>query len=330
MITRFGDLITCEERVRDLIDFLERLAPTDCTLLLIGESGTGKEVVCNAVHDHSRRRNGPLVAVSCAAIPETLFESELFGHTKGAFTGAIRDYAGKLEQANGGTLFLDEIGEMPLAVQVKLLRVIETRKFERVGSGKPVSLNARLICATHRDLELEIKERRFRLDLYHRINEFRVDLPPLRERPGDLHLLAALFLEQFSRELEKSVRYISLAALGVLQQLTYEGNIRQLRNVLKQAVFNCQDDTIWVEHLPIALRVVNGASDHDPPRIKISEAGGEAVASGEILPLDEVERLHILRAMRKFGGNKSQVAQALKIQRCTLYNKLRKYGLQGD
>lgn len=317
----FEEIITCNAEFASALRLVADLATTDSALLLTGETGTGKEVLARQIHKRSSRGMARLVPVHCAAIPEQLFESELFGHVKGAFTGATETKEGRFAAARGGTLFLDEIGEIPPYAQVKLLRVLDQRRFEPVGSTEHVPLDARIVCATNKDLETEIRAGRFRLDLYHRLCEFVITLPPLRDRLEDLPFLISAFIDEFSLEFGKNVHGISVAALGVLQRHSWPGNIRELRNIIRQAVFRCHGK-IWVEDLPVA---VNGGD----AEVAKSLSDGRFRSDADVPTLDELERRHIAEVLRYCRGNKSRTAKLLGIQRKTLYNKLEIYGFEG-
>ncbi len=315
MIGRFGTLVSCEPRMLEIFAMMEKVAPTDASVLVLGESGTGKELMAKAVHAASRRRDGPIVIVNCAAIPENLIESELFGHVKGAFTGAGASRMGKFEAASGGTIFLDEIGDMSLATQAKILRVLEDRHIEAVGENRRREVDVRVIAATNKDLFGEVSANRFRQDLYYRLNDFGVTLPPLRERHMDLHLIIDQMMEEYNKEFGKSVSGLSVSALGVLQNYHWPGNIRELRNVIRRAIILCEGDQIWIEHLPVLLQ------SKDPSALLPDE--GEA-----LVPLRDVERRYIERVLRHTGGNKSQAARILQIDRSTLYEKIRLFRLE--
>ncbi len=310
----FDEVVGSSPAMQELYDLLGRLADSEATLLITGESGTGKEVVARALHHRSRRKNGPFVAVNCAAVPEALLESELFGHVKGAFTDAKTARQGLVAQANGGTLLLDEIGDMPLALQPKMLRALEERRLRPVGGEQEISFDARIITASHRDLETLVEEAKFREDLYYRINVVHVELPPLRARGGDVLQLAQVFLERFAVQSNKEVKGISSAAAERLLSYAWPGNVRELRNTMERAVALTRYETIAVEDLPEKIRNYRGshvivASD-DP---------------SELVPLEEVERRYILRVMEAVSGNKTLASQVLGLDRKTLYRKLERY-----
>ena len=299
-------------RIHALFDFIERAAPLDSGVLLIGESGTGKELVARAIHYSGPRAKGAFEAVNCAALTETLLESELFGHTRGAFTGAHEDHAGRFELAHHGTLFLDEIAEMPLSSQSKLLRVLETGEFRRVGDVRDRTSSARVIAATNQDLRGLVEAKRFREDLFYRINVLTCELPPLREHIEDLELLCDHFLDHFGSKCGKPRIQLADDALEVLRAHAWPGNIRELRNVLERLVVLLSKDTVEASDLPLELHVP-------------AAAGGEPPDTAS---LQDVEREHILRVLRHVDGNKKQAAEILGIDRSTLYAKIKAYKLK--
>lgn len=298
--------------IHEIFDTLKMVAPTDATVLILGESGTGKELIADAIHRNSPRASGPLVKVNCAALPETLLESELFGHEKGSFTGAVSRREGRFKLADGGTLFLDEIAEMSLVLQAKLLRVIQNGSFERVGGTETIVVDVRLIVATNRDLEMEVREGRFREDLYYRLNVIPVLLPPLRERRGDIPLLAEHFLGSISRRNRKEVRGFTPQAMDLLIRNRWKGNIRELENVIERAVIMARGEMIQPEDLPAHVR---------------ADQGEEAVGVTAGRPLSELEREAILRTLDLTGGNRTEAAKLLGISRRTLQYKLKEYGI---
>ncbi len=300
-----------------------RVAPSETTVLITGESGTGKEVVAHLLHQGSPRASKPLVAINCAALPEHLLESELFGHEKGAFTGAIATKIGRLEQAAGGTLFLDEIAEMSPLVQAKLLRVLQEREFQRLGGTRTLRADVRVIAATNRDLGQAIARQQFREDLYYRLNVFGIHVPALRERRQDVLLLADCFLEDLGRTMGRPAAGISRDAREWLLAYPWPGNVRELRNAIERAILLCDGGLITREHLPAAVgrheaarpAAGNGSLDPDAP----FPAGG--------VDLEEIERSFIERALRDARGNKSKAARLLGLTRAQLYSRLEKYSL---
>lgn len=323
------------QRVREFID---KVARSDATVLLSGESGTGKELVARAIHSRSARANRPFVAVNCGAIPENLIESELFGHVKGAFTGAVQSRPGLFRSADGGTIFLDEIGELPLALQVKLLRVLQERTFHPVGSDAAVTVDVRIIAATNRSLEAEVAAGRFREDLFYRLNVLTLSLPPLRERRQDIPLLVRRFLRQFSDLHGKNVQRVSVATAKRLQEYHYPGNIRELENIVEHAVALCEGETVHEEHLPeYMLRPQDGDAPGSAPTAAVMPLAASARdASGGRLELvggnlDEslaaYEKSIILRALAEAGGVKKKAADLLGINYRSFRHRLYKYGL---
>ncbi|HYO71823.1 MAG TPA: sigma-54 dependent transcriptional regulator [Archangium sp.] len=308
---RLGGLLGSSPPMRKVYDLLTRVAGSDATVLINGESGTGKELVARALHEKSRRAPGPFVAVNCAAMPEALLESELFGHAKGAFTDAKAARSGLFVQAHGGTLFLDEVGEMPLGLQPKLLRALQERVMRPVGGDREVAFDVRLVAATNRDLEGMVEENRFREDLYYRLNVVQMELPPLRSRGGDILLLAQHFIEHFAARADKRVAGLNEAVAERLMSYSWPGNVRELRNCIERAVAVTGAERLTVEDLP--------------EKIRAYRASHVVVASGdpsELTTLEEVERRYILRVMEEVKGNKSLAAQILGLDRKTLYRKL--------
>jgi two-component system NtrC family response regulator len=293
------------------LDMARKVAATDSTVLLRGESGTGKDLFARTIHALSRRAGGPYVKVNCGALPEALLESELFGHEKGAFTGAVRQKAGRFEDAAGGTLLLDEIAELPVALQVKLLQVIEEKTFLRVGGNTPITVDVRILAATNRPLEDMVKERTFREDLFFRLNVFPITLPPLRERPGDASRLAAHFLRRHGATAEK----LSPEAVRALEGYAFPGNIRELENTLERALILAGSDPIEPAHLTFAR------PDQRMPHSWVPEIPEEG------LSLEALERELILKALERATGNKSRAARLLGLTRRTLYSRMEKHGL---
>jgi DNA-binding NtrC family response regulator len=291
---------------------IARVARSNATVLIRGESGTGKELIARTIHERSSRPKGAFVAVNCAAIPEALLESELFGHEKGAFTGAIARRVGRFERGSGGTVFLDEIGDMSLPLQAKILRVLQEREIERVGGGAPIPVDVRLIAATHRDLEQDVAAGRFREDLYYRLAVITVKLPPLRERGDDLRLLAEHYVARSAREYRRPVRVISREALATLRAYHWPGNVRQLRNVIECAVLQADGEVLLNSHLP---------------REALREKVPAALEDSALLTLSELERRHIKRVLAESGGQMNVAADILGIHRNTLRRKLTEYGI---
>ena len=317
----FEGVIGSSPQMLALIDRMKRIAPTDATVLIQGETGTGKELVAQAIHQNSPRKPKPFVALNCAALSENILESELFGHVKGAFTDASSDRVGKFEYANGGTLFLDEVGDMPMATQIKLLRVLESGEITRVGSNTPVRVNVRILSATNRNLEEAIEAGGFRSDLYHRLKVVTVAIPPLRERAGDIPLLIEHFVKQFAKRHGKSIKGMSLAARVKLGSYPWPGNVRQLRNVVESMVVVDCDETLDVDDLPLELAPDAPAFAAGP----VEMASGLQALVGR--PLEEVERIFITETLKLTGGNREQAAALLGIGERTLYRKIKEYQL---
>ena len=303
---------------------VERAAATDAIVLLEGKSGTGKELFARTLHAFSRRAAGPFVAINCAAIPENLLESELFGHEKGAFTGAVARKLGKFEVAHGGTLFLDEIGDLPVALQPKILRAVETLSFERIGGTKSLQVDVRLVAATNQDLRLQVATGAFREDLFFRLSVFPIQIPPLRERSADVPLLARFFIEQFCAELEKPPLTLSPAAEDRLMSYSWPGNVRELQNCIERAVILCDESELRPQHLDV------GSGQVPVPRVDpwdtIDLSGSLADASRRVLA--EVEQRKILQALRKAGSNTGRAADALQISHRALMVKMQEYGIE--
>ena len=303
--------------MQDLLTDIRTVAPTEATVLITGESGTGKELVARALHTLSERKSAPFVVVNCAALAETLLESELFGHEKGAFTGADRRREGRFVQANGGTIFLDEIGEMPLALQAKLLRVLQQGEVQRVGSDAPITVKVRVLAATNRRLEEEVAAQRFRQDLFFRLNVISLEVPPLRARTEDIPFLAAHFLERFCERNKKKLKGFSPKALDCLLRYSWPGNVRELENAVERAVIMAREEFVAPTDLPAALM-------HGENR----QCQNEGELSLQGMTLDEVERVAIEKMLKVTGDNKSETARRLGITRATLHSKLKKYALE--
>jgi two-component system response regulator HydG len=314
--SRFPGLIGESAAMLKVYDLIDRISDSTATVLLNGESGTGKEEIARAIHQSSSRREGPFIAINCAAMPESLLESELFGHAKGAFTDARQARTGLFAQANGGTLLLDEIGDMPLGLQPKLLRVLQDQVVRPIGASVETRLDVRFIAATNRDLESAIEEKRFREDLYFRINVVHISLPPLRTRPGDVLPLANHFLRQFASRLHREVEGFTPSAAEKMLAYSWPGNVRELRNAVERAVTTTRFNQVGEEDLPEKVR------NYKPSHVLVA-----ADDPSELVTLEEVERRYILRALEAVGGNKTAAARVLGIERKTLYRKLEKMGL---
>ena len=313
-VQRLGGMLSASPRMHAVFELVRCVAPTDAHVLITGENGTGKELVANAIHALSPRANGPFIKVNCAAIPEELIESELFGHRRGAFTGAVMHHVGLFEAAQGGTLLLDEIGEMPSHLQAKLLRVLQDRQARPLGGSDTIDLNFRLICATNCDLRAASADGHFRQDLYFRVNTVGIAVPPLRERRDDVVLLATHFLEAFAAKYGKPPLTMDAAARDALLAHPWRGNVRELEHAIERAVIVARGTRLKLEHLPDSIQ-------HQ----RRSTSG---VAIPPMLPLAELERLAILRTLEHTRGNKRAAAAILGVYRPTLYSKLRKYGIR--
>lgn len=313
----FSDIIGSSPAMKKVADMARIVAPTEATVLITGESGTGKELFARAIHANSERKNGPLVTVNCAALTETLLESELFGHEKGTFTGADRKREGRFMQANNGTIFLDEVGEIPLAMQAKILRTIQEREIQRLGSDEILHVDVRIIAATNRSLDDEVKEGRFREDLFYRLNVMNLHIPPLRERTDDIPILARHFLLKYIQKNRKELKGFSPTAMDVLTKSPWPGNVRELENVIERAVILSMSPFISDKDLPSSLRE-QYANDHGI----ISSDSGLGGKS-----LEEIERIAIRDTLTHTQGNKSEAAKLLNITRTTLHSKMKKYNL---
>ena len=313
-----GDLIGASPAMQRVFELIDQVSATDATVLLTGESGTGKEVVAREIHNRSKRAGGPFIAVNCAAVPEQLLESELFGHAKGAFTDAKQNRQGLFQQANGGTLFLDEIGEVALAVQPKLLRALQERKVRPVGGETEVPIDVRLVAATNRDLEEMVEDKRFREDLYYRIHVIHIPLPPLRARGGDVLSLAQHFVKHQAAVLDKKV--VGLASAAAERMMTYDwpGNVRELGNAIERAAALARFEEIQVEDLP------------DKIRAQSRRPGLSGTELPELLTLEEVERRHVMRVLEACNRNRTDAAKVLGLDRKTLYRKLLRWGFHDE
>ncbi len=322
----FDNIVGNSKAMQNVFSLVEKVADTDSTVLITGESGTGKELIAHAIHYASDRKDGPFIPVNCAAIPEELLESELFGHEKGAFTHAIKTRIGRFELANKGTIFLDEIGEMSPALQVKLLRVLQERKFERVGGVKTISVDIRVVAATNQDLEAAVKEGRFREDLFYRLNVIPIHVPPLRERRNDIPLLAKHFLKKYCSGKKKCVEGITDEALEILSKYDWPGNVRELENIIERMVILTNGSMITKEDLPFQIVEKAGetASIITMPS-DILELPEDGLSLSQAV--SELEKRLILKALERTGGVKNRAAKLLKMNRTTLIEKMKKLGL---
>jgi two-component system NtrC family response regulator len=314
---RFDQIVGTSGKMQEVLSLVARVSQTQATVLIRGESGTGKELIARAIHYNSKRRDGPFIKVNLAALPDTLLESELFGHEKGAFTGAMERRIGRFEAADRGSIFLDEIGDLSLNLQVKLLRVLQEREFERLGSNRPIRVDIRVLAATNQDLEAAVQAKRFREDLYYRLNVLPIFLPPLRERREDIPLLIEHLLEKFCRSTEKEVRSVSREAMDALMKYDYPGNVRELENILERAVILARHDTILLEDLPLYLQQSTGKELLSP------------ATADSPLPevLANIEKQLIQRALERHAGVQVRAAEELGISERVLRYKMHKYGL---
>lgn len=319
----FEGVIGTGSQMRKIIDTLKLVAPTDSTVLITGENGTGKELVARALHQNSVRKSKPFVPINISAIPESILENELFGHEQGAFTGAAAKRIGKFEFANGGTLFLDEVGEMPMDTQIKLLRVLEDRNITRLGANEEIRVNVRLVAATNADLKASVEEKKFRIDLYHRLNVVTIHLPPLRERPGDVPLLLDHFCKQFCEQNEHPVEGFSRPARQALMAHQWPGNIRELRNVVERMVVLDIDGLLDVDDLPDEIAAL--AHSGEEADITMTASGSDSLIGRS---LNDVEKFYIQRALELTDGKREEAASLLGIGERTLYRKLKEYGLK--
>ncbi len=304
----------------NVFHMIKQIAPYSTNVLITGETGTGKEMVAHAIHNLSPRKNKPFVVINCAGLVESLLESELFGHVKGAFTGAVRDKAGLFEVANEGTIFLDEIGELPLSLQAKLLRVLEYREIQRIGDTKTKKVNVRIIAATNVDLKAMVEEERYRKDLFFRLNSFCINIPPLRERKEDIPILCQHFISQLNRELKKGIKGVSQEVLDLFMQVPWEGNVRELRNVIERSYIMAKEDFITPDDIPSEYK--EGMNPEPPIALE-----KETILEDTPTTLAELEKRYIARVLKLTSGNRSKAAKILGVSRRSLYRKLKRYGL---
>ena len=307
----FGNIIGKNPRMQKIYNLIESVSNTNSTILILGETGTGKDLVAKAIHYNSQRRDKAFIKVSCAALPESLLESELFGYKKGAFTGAMRDKPGRFKLADGGTIFLDEVGEIPISIQVKLLGVLEEQEFEPLGGTKPTKVDVRIIAATNRDLKEAIAEGKFREDLFYRLNVVPIYLPPLRERRDDIPLLVEHLIKKFNKEKDRKILSVSKKAMGLLMDSDWTGNVRQLENAIEYGFIHCEGKTILPQHLPEEI---------------IKKAGEEKLVVGK-KPFEEMEKRLVLNVLKKKNYDRERAAHALHISRTTLWRKMKKYNI---
>lgn len=321
-IDRYG-IIGSSDRMIEIFDTVKRVAPTTTTILITGETGTGKELIARAIHRNSPRKNNPFIKINCAAIPENLMESELFGYEKGAFTGAATKKQGRFELAHKGTLFLDEVGELPKDMQVKLLRVIQEQEFERVGGLQTIKVDVRLITATNRNLLQDVKDGRFREDLYYRLNVIPAHLPSLRERKEDIPVLTDFFIEKFNKKLDRSVKCIDEKVMNLFIQYKWPGNIRELENLIERMILMARDDTITFADLPSELKTAMESDASDPPGI-LQKPFKDFMKTH----MEDIEKQMIIGVLEECGNNVTRAAQQLGLSRKGLQLKMMKYKLR--
>ncbi len=313
-VSPLDGVIATSTQMMNVCKMVERVAPADVTTLVLGESGTGKELIARALHQLSERAKQRFVAINCAAIPENLLESELFGYEKGAFTGAVKQTIGKIEHANQGTLFLDEIGDLPQSLQAKLLRFLQERTVERLGGRAEIPVDVRVVCATHQDLKLKMDQGAFRKDLYYRVSEVVIDIPALRERPGDAAVIARVFLDRYAAKMKRPIKCFTKEAISAIERYEWPGNIRELENKIKRAVILEDGDAISAEALE--LEAGNDLLEVEPANLKQAK--------------EALEKQLLVRALSQFGGNISQAAGELGVSRPTLYTMMKKYSIESS
>jgi DNA-binding NtrC family response regulator len=317
----FPKIVGGSEKIENVVQMVQKAAPTKTTVLLLGESGTGKELFARALHNVSNRRNYPFVPINCAAIPRDLLETELFGHEKGAFTGADSRKLGKFELADKGTIFLDEIGDMDIALQSKVLRAIEDGEIERVGGVKGIKIDVRIVAASNKDLEKAVEEKHFREDLFYRLNVFPIKIPPLRERKEDIPLLVKYFINKYCLEIKTSIKSISKETLDILMSYHWKGNVRELENAIERAVILCDGEMITPEHVVLSQRAVSESVVRS-----LHMEGTLGDTAKEALRIAETQ--HIVKALRDTKGNKSRAAELLQVSYKTLLTKIKEYGIE--
>ncbi len=321
----FDNVVASHGEMQEVFRLVNKVKDSDIVVLIMGESGTGKELIAKAIHVHGRRKTGPFVVVNCASIPRDLLESELFGHEKGSFTGASQRRLGRFESADGGTIFLDEIGEMDLALQAKLLRVIQTKQFERVGGNETITSDVRIVSATNRDLKKEVDANRFREDLYYRLATFPIVLPPLRQRRSDILLLAEHFLRRFATQESKNIRKFSREALRLMYAYPWPGNVRELENAIQRAVVMAEGDSLTEADMPVSVQSFSDPEERSEADVLTSHTTSNA--DTVIVPLERLEEIAVRNAIRICNGNSALAAKKLGIGRATLYRMVKRYGM---
>ncbi len=324
---KHGKLLVQSKVMKSVLDDVDKIAQSNATVLIEGESGTGKELIAHRLHDESHRKNKPFIAVHCASLTDTLLLSELFGHEKGSFTGASDRKIGRFEKAHQGTLFLDEIGDISMDTQVKLLRILQEREFERVGGTKTIKVDVRLICATNKNLMQEVKDGRFREDLYYRLNVIYLKVPPLRDRMDDLDILIPAFIEDFAKQNGKGVQGMKPEAIEVMKKYNWPGNVRELRNIIERMIVLNQKALLDIEDIPQDIKKFSNLEIENSSLIKVAGAVSFAQAASSNHQLEDVEKEFIQRKLIEAKGNKSSAAKLLGISRRTLYRKIEEYNL---
>ena len=316
----FDNIISADGKMQDVFKLVSKVLNNDITVLIHGESGTGKELIARAIHYNGRRKNNPFIVVNCASIPRELLESELFGHERGSFTGAHQRKLGKFEIANGGTLFLDEVGELEMLLQAKLLRVIQEREFERVGGNELIKSDVRIISATNRDLKKAVDEKSFREDLYYRLNSFPINLPPLRQRRGDILVLAQHFLDTLNKKLQKNIKGFTKKAIKLIYEYNWPGNIREMENTIERCMIIAEKDTIDLDDLPAHIKTADITGSF--------ESSGTLFIDENIIPFEKLKEEAIKHALRVTDGNIVEAAKKLQLGRATIYRLMEKYKIE--
>ncbi len=316
----FDNIISADGKMQDVFKLVSKVLNNDITVLIHGESGTGKELIARAIHYNGRRKNNPFIVVNCASIPRELLESELFGHERGSFTGAHQRKLGKFEIANGGTLFLDEVGELEMLLQAKLLRVIQEREFERVGGNELIKSDVRIISATNRDLKKAVDEKSFREDLYYRLNSFPINLPPLRQRRGDILVLAQHFLDTLNKKLQKNIKGFTKKAIKLIYEYNWPGNIREMENTIERCMIIAEKDTIDLDDLPAHIKAADITGSF--------ESSGTLFIDENIIPFEKLKEEAIKHALRVTDGNIVEAAKKLQLGRATIYRLMEKYKIE--
>lgn len=321
----YKNIIGGSKEIQNVIKLIKAVSDSDVTVLITGDSGTGKELLARTIHNNSNRNHHRFTPIDCASLPDTLIESELFGHEKGSFTGAVKTKAGKFELTEGGTIFLDEIGNISMGTQAKLLRVLEERQVERLGSENPIDVDVRVIVATNADLEAMMKKKMFRRDLYHRVNEFPIHIPSLKERQEDIPLFIDHFIKEFNKELKTKVKGVSMGTRALLESYDWPGNIRELKNVVKRAMLLAEEGVITARRLPKEIRKLNNNIHLEEEEIVLDQLVDMPLRAATQIALRQIETALIKKVLKDVGGKKSEAAKRLGVDEKTLYNKRREY-----